>query len=369
MEKALMVQATEMAKNPSHPHAPHHERSDYFLMTKQIQKRVTLEDVAIKANVSRATVSRVVRQVPGVDEEIVNRVNKTIAKIGYKTNLAARALAGGKTQNVAIVFREDFADIFMNGAWGQVLEGIHSILESTNHQLTLLINKGEHAKGLPQYLLSNHIDGAIFLGTTQDDRIPLLLQKNDIPVVVLGEPYQAGKISCVNGNDIAAGGIAADLLLKGKSKRIGIISGSEEIASSLDRVRGFRSGLAAQGYSLEENLIVSGGYTLRGGYEAIEVLLKRAPNLDGVFISSDLMAVGALQNLVRMNKKVPKDISVVSYDNSPSGEFTNPTLSTIHCNPIHVGASAAELLRDLMNGGPVRSLVFPPELIVRESTR
>jgi DNA-binding LacI/PurR family transcriptional regulator len=338
-------------------------------MTKQVQKRVTLEDVAAKANVSRATVSRVVRQVPGVDADIVSRVNKAIAKTGYRTNLAARALAGGKTQNVAIVFRENFADIFMNGAWGQVLEGIHSVLESTNHQLTFLINLGDHAKGLPQYLLNNHVDGAIFLGTTQDDRIPLLLQKNNIPVVALGEPYQASKLSCVNGDDFAAGEIAADVLLDGKSKKIGIISGSEELATSHDRVHGFRKGLAARGYTLDENLIVSGGYTMRGGYQAIEVMLKRAPNLDGVFVSSDLMAVGALQNLARLNKRVPKDISVVSYDNSPSGEFTNPKLSTIHCNPIHVGASSAELLRDLMNGGPVRSLVFPPELIVRESTR
>jgi DNA-binding LacI/PurR family transcriptional regulator len=338
-------------------------------MAKETQKRITLEDVAAKANVSRATVSRVVRQVPGVDEEIVSRVTKAIAKTGYKTNLAARALAGGKTQNVAIVFRENFADIFMNGAWGQVLEGIHSVLESTNHQLTFLINLGDHAKGLPQYLLSNHVDGAIFLGTTPDDRIPLLLQKNNIPVVALGEPYQASKLSCVNGDDFAAGEIAAAVLLDGKSKQIGIISGSEELATSHDRVHGFRKGLAERGYTLDENLIAPGGYTMRGGYEAIEALLKRAPNLDGVFISSDLMAVGALQNLARLNKKVPKDISVVSYDNSPSGEFTNPKLSTIHCNPIHVGASSAELLRDLMNGGPVRSLVFPPELIVRESTR
>jgi hypothetical protein len=338
-------------------------------MKKETQKRVTLEDVAAKANVSRATVSRVVRQVPGVDEEIVDRVTKAISKTGYRTNMAARALAGGKTQNVAIVFRENFEDIFMNGAWGQVLEGIHSVLEATNHQLTFLINLGDHAKSLPQYLLSNHVDGAIFLGTTQEDRIPLLLQKNDIPVVVLGEPFQPSKVSCVNGNDIAAGEIAADVLIEGKCKKIGIISGSEEISSSQDRVEGFRKGLAARGVKLEERQIVSGGYTMRGGYTAIEELLKRTPDLDGVFVSSDLMAVGVLQNLARLGKKVPKDISVVSYDNSPAGEFTNPKLSTIHCNPVHVGASSAELLRDLMNGGPVRSLVFPPELIVRESTR
>jgi DNA-binding LacI/PurR family transcriptional regulator len=338
-------------------------------MSNLVQKRVTLEDVAAKADVSRATVSRVVRQVPGVDKDIVDRVTKAIQKTGYRTNLAARALAGGKTQNVAIVFRENFADLFMNGAWGQVLEGIHSVLESTDHQLTFLINLGEHAKGLPQYLLSNHVDGAIFLGTTQEDRIPILLHKNDIPVVVLGEPYQASKLSCVNGDDVAAGEIAADVLLDGKCKTIGMISGSEELATSHDRVFGFKQGLAARGYKLSENLIVPGNYTMRGGYEAIETLLNRAPKLDGIFISSDLMAVGALQSLNRFNKRVPDDVSVVSFDNSPSGEFTNPKLSTIHCNPFHVGVSSAELLRDLMQGGPVRSLVFPPELIVRESTK
>jgi LacI family transcriptional regulator len=82
--------------------------------------RATLEDGASKAKVSRATVSRVVRHVSGVDAGIVFRVNAAIAKTGYQVNRAARSLAGGKTQNIAIIFREVFGDIFMNGYWGQV---------------------------------------------------------------------------------------------------------------------------------------------------------------------------------------------------------------------------------------------------------
>ncbi|CAN2223407.1 PurR Transcriptional regulators [Candidatus Nanopelagicaceae bacterium] len=338
-------------------------------MNVSVKKRSTLEDVAEVAQVSRATVSRVVREVPGVDQEIVRRVRSAISKTGYRANFAARALAGGKTQNVAIIFQENFGDLFMNGFWGQVLEGIHSVLEASDLQMTFLINNGEHGKNLPQYLLNNHVDGAIFLGTSKNDQLPILLKRNDIPVVTHGEPYRGSQVSRVIKDESAIGEIAANVLLDSKCKVIGAISGSDEIASSQARIDGFTQGLKARGYSLSTKAIESGNFTHRGGYQAVEVLLKRQPNLDGIFIASDMMAVGALENLHRLKKRIPEDISVVSCDNSPAGEFTNPKLTTIHCNPFEEGASSARLLRDLMDGGPVRSLVFPPELKVRESTK
>ena len=332
-------------------------------------KRVTLEDVADRAAVSRATVSRVIRGVPGVDAEIVKRVGKAISQTGYRTNLAARALAGGKTQNIAVIFREDFSDLFMNGYWGQVLEGLHSHFTKTEHQLTILINKGESGKKLSQYLLGNHVDGAVFLGTTHNDKLPYLLTKNNIPVVVLGDPYKSHKIARVNGDDVAVGDIAANMLLDIGCKNIGAVTGSDDIATSQARTYGFKKGLEKRGYVLNESSIESGEFTLRGGYNAIQNLLNKKPSLDGVFVLSDMMAVGVVENLNRLGKSVPRDISVLGCDNSPAGEFTNPKLTTIHCNPFHEGLASAELLSNLMNGDPIRSLVFPPELIVRESTR
>jgi DNA-binding LacI/PurR family transcriptional regulator len=338
-------------------------------MTNILKRRVTLEDVAFKAKVSRATVSRVVRQVPGVDSEIVERVNKAISQMGYRTNIAARALAGGKTQNVAIIFRENFSDLFMNGYWGQILEGIHSILRESELQMTFLINHGEFAKDLPQYLLNNHVDGAIFLGTAKSDMLPALLYKSDIPVVVLGEPHQANRLSKVTGDDHAAGEVAARTLLNSGCKNIGMILGNEDIASSEDRSEGFIESLQKLGYKIKNSAIESGNFTQRGGYEAIGKILKRYPELDGIFILSDMMAIGALENLNRLNKKVPDEISVIGCDNSPAGEFSNPKLTTIDYNPFEAGRSTGELLIDLMSGGSVKSLIFPPKLIQRESTK
>lgn len=332
-------------------------------------KRSTLEDVAMAARVSRATVSRVVREVPGVDKEIVKRVKVAINKTGYQANLAARALAGGKTQNIAIVFQENFGDLFMNGFWGQVLEGIHSVLEASNLQMTFLINNEDHGKGLPQYLLKNHVDGAIFLGTSKTDKLPILLKRNNIPVVTHGDPFQGNQISKVIKDESAIGQIAADVLLSSGCKVIGAISGSEAIYSSQARLDGFMAELQNRGYKLNWEAIEPGNFTHRGGYYAIESLLKRIPNLDGVFIASDMMAVGAIENLHNLKKRIPEDISVISCDNSPVGEFTSPKLTTIHCNPFEEGASSAKLLRELMDGGSVKSLVFPPELKIRQSIR
>ena len=212
-------------------------------MQKAVRRKITLEDVAKKAKVSRATVSRVVRQVPGVDPEIISKVNRAITQTGYRTNLAARALAGGKTQNIGIIFRENFSDLFMNGYWGQILEGIHSVLRDSELQMTFLINHGEYARDLPQYLLANHVDGAIFLGASKFDTLPSLLHKGEIPLVVLGEPHSGTQLSRVTGDDNAAGEIAAKVIIEGGAKNIGMIVGSDDIASSADRADGFISSL------------------------------------------------------------------------------------------------------------------------------
>ena len=173
----------------------------------------------------------------------------------------------------------------------------------------------------------------------------------------------------MTGDDGAVGEIAANLLLDSGCKHIGAIIGSDDISTSQDRLEGFKRGLQKRNHTLIPSVIESGEFTHRGGYQAIEVLLKRQPKLDGVFVLSDMMAAGALENLHRLKKRVPDEISVVGCDNSPAGEFTNPKLTTIHCNPFQEGVSSAKLLIDLMSGGPVRSLVFPPQVIVRESTR
>lgn len=336
---------------------------------KSMKKRATLEDVAYKAKVSRATVSRVVRQIPGVDPEIVSRVNKAVIQIGYQANVAARALAGGKTQNIAIIFRENFSDLFMNGYWGQILEGIHSVLRESELQMTFLINHGEYAKALPQYLLNNHIDGAIFLGTARSDTLPALLNKANIPLVVLGEPHQANRLSKVTGDDHAAGEIAAKALINSGCKNIGMILGNDDIASSEDRSAGFIEGLEKFGYRIRNTAIESGDFTQKGGYEAAGKILKRYPELDGLFVLSDLMAIGALENLNRLNKKVPQEISIIGCDNSPAGEYSNPKLTTIDYNPYEAGRSTGELLLSLMRGGSIKSLIFPPKLIERETTK
>jgi DNA-binding LacI/PurR family transcriptional regulator len=349
--------------------SPSPKREDFVSVIPTSKKRSTLEDVALEAQVSRATVSRVVREVPGVDREIVKRVKSAIQKTGYSANFAARALAGGKTQNVAIVFQENFGDLFMNGFWGQVLEGIHSVLEAADLQMTFLVNNDRHGKNIPRYLLNNHVDGVIFLGTSVEDKLPILLKRNNIPVVTHGEPYKGSYISRVIKDESAIGEIAAEVLIETGCKNIGAISGSSEIAASKARIDGFADGLKNRGYLLQPKAIESGKFTYGGGYEAIENLLKRNPKIDGVFVASDMMAVGALENLHRLNMRVPDDISIISCDNSPAGEFTNPKLTTIHCNPFDEGASSAKLLRDLMEGESVKSLVFPPQLKVRNTTR
>jgi len=331
--------------------------------------RPTLEDVARVSGYSRATISRVVRNVDNVDPRIVLEVNKAIEKTGYRINLAARALAGGSTQTIGVVFRENFGDLFQNSYWGQVLEGIYASLSKADYQQVFLINDSEHFKQVENYLINGHVDGVLFLSVSEEDDLLTDVITRGIPVSVFGPAIKNIPIPYVNGDEQSSGAIAADVLLKQGAKNLGVISGGKGINASKYRVQGFTTYLNEINFDFDKSAIKAGDFTRVGAANATEELLKSHPDTDGIFVLSDLMAIGVLEKLRELGKRVPEDILLVSIDNSPTALTTNPQLSSIGYDAFDGGKLLGELILEAIAGKPVRSVTYAPNLFERESSK
>lgn len=331
--------------------------------------RPTLEDVARVSGYSRATISRVVRNVDNVDPRIVLEVNQAIEETGYRINLAARALAGGSTQTIGVVFRENFGDLFQNSYWGQVLEGIYTTLSKVDYQQVFLINDSEHFKQVEHYLLNGHVDGILFLSVSEEDDLLTDVIARGIPVSVFGPAIRNIPVPYVNGDEQVSGSIAAQFLLKQGAKKLGVISGGKGINASKYRTQGFTSYLNEINFDFDKSAIQAGEFTREGAFRATEELLKRHPDIDGIFVLSDLMSTGVLEKLRTMGKRVPEDILLISVDNSPTALSTNPQLSSIGYSAFDGGKLLGELILEAIAGKPSRSVTFLPSLFERESTQ
>jgi DNA-binding LacI/PurR family transcriptional regulator len=331
--------------------------------------RPTLEDVARVSGYSRATISRVVRNVDNVDPRIVSEVNAAIKKTGYRINLAARALAGGSTQTIGVVFRENFGDLFQNSYWGQVLEGIYASLSKADYQQVFLINDSEHFKQVENYLINGHVDGVLFLSVSEEDDLLTDVITRGIPVSVFGPAIRNVPVPYVNGDEQMGGSIAAEFLLKQGAERLGVISGGKGINASKYRTQAFISYLEGINYHFEKSAIQAGDFTREGAAKATEELLRKHPDIDGIYVLSDLMSTGVLEKLRELGKRVPEDILLVSMDNSPTALSTNPQLTSIGYNAFDGGKLLGELILEAIAGKPARSVTFMPSLIERESTK
>jgi DNA-binding LacI/PurR family transcriptional regulator len=332
-------------------------------------KRPTLEDVAKVAGVSRATVSRVVRKVDGVKPEIVEVVTKAIQETGFKANLAARALAGGSTQTIGVVFRENFGDLFRNAFWGEVLQGIYEVFSPINYQLTFLVNDEAHMDAVESYLFNGHVDGVLILSLDNDDKLLKSLVKQNIPVVSMGRPGRGIKISFVESDDHAGGYLAAEKLVSIGCKKIGLISGREDLVSNQVRISGFEEALNEAQFDFDRYVQISGGFTTEGAYEATKQLLHEHSDIDGLYVLSDLMGLGVMEALYELNIQVPQKVSLISHDNSPHSLVTSPKMTSIGFSSREYGNTGAGLLLDVIAGKPMKSVTFNPFLAERGSTK
>lgn len=328
---------------------------------------VTLEDVARASGYSRATVSRVVNKHASVDRQIAQKVDEAIEALGYVTNPSARALAGGATMTIGLVFTEPFRELFRNPYWGAVVEGISAVLWEAEYQMVFLIRDELQRRRVETYLMQHHVDGVVLVSAPRDDDLESTLVKRGFPVVLCGTPFDPSAMSSATIDELQVGRVAAQRLVARGCRNPVVISGRDDMRESHIRPQSFVDSVGDSGIILSPDRILSGDFTEAGGSRAMSELLDRVPDLDGVFACSDRMAIGALNELHERGRRVPDDVALIGVDGTLLGDSARPRLTSVGCDMHGLGRELAALILGAIQGDSVKRVIFPPYLVVRET--
>lgn len=325
---------------------------------------VTLDDVAAVAGVSRSTASRAINGGTKVSPAAQAAVDDAVARLGYSPNPAARTLVTRRTGSIALVLPEPDARILSDPFLAGLLRGVSDGLYGTDLQLVLLLaRRGEAPGRTARYLRSGHVDGAIVASHHADDQLDEQLADGRLPAVFVGRPFTDFGLHYVDTDNRAGGALAARRLLDRRCRRLGTVTGPMDMPASVDRLEGWRQ--AVIGAGLPATAITHGDFTVDGGARAMVELLDHDPDVDGVFVASDLMAIGAMQVLAERGRRVPEEVAVVGYDALGAAGRTSPRLTTVHNPLVEMVAAATQTLLAMLAGepAPAEARVFAPELV------
>ncbi|MFI1187592.1 LacI family DNA-binding transcriptional regulator [Streptomyces californicus] len=335
--------------------------------------RPTLEEVAARAGVGRGTASRVINGSPRVSAATRQAVEAAVAELGYVPNRAARALAGNRTDAIALVVPEPETRFFAEPYFSAIVRGVGAALADTEMQLLLtLVGNDRERRRLAQYLTAHRVDGVLLVAVHADDPLPELLEQLGMPCVISGARHAGEILPSVDSDNYEGARAAVEHLVSRGRRRVATITGRLEVYGAQRRLDGYRAAVSAAGLAPDERLIAPADFTEEGGAKAMHDLLARRPDLDGVFAASDVMAAGARQVLRDAGRRVPEDVALVGFDDSVVARHMHPPLTSVRQPIEEMGRRMARLLLDEIAGGSPDgerpSLVLPTELVVRDSS-
>nr|WP_202121056.1 LacI family DNA-binding transcriptional regulator [Streptomyces sp. BA2] len=329
----------------------------------------TIHDVAREAGVSRGTVSRVLNGGHYVSPSAQEAVNAAIRKTGYVVNRHARSLITGRSDSVGFLLTEPQERFFEDPNFNVLLRGCTQALAAHDIPLLLMLaGTPDERRRIMRYITAGHVDGVLLVSSHSGDPVADELREAGVPLVACGKPIgQASKVSYVAADDRdGARDMVRHLLSLGR-RRVGTVTGPLDTPGGVDRLAGYREILTEAGIAVDERLVVSGDYSRAGGEAAATRLLDQAPDLDAVFVASDLMAQGVLTALHRAGRRVPEDIAVGGFDDSPAALTARPELTTVRQPWDRISAEMVRVLLAQLGGEDPAAVILPTELVIRGS--
>jgi len=325
-----------------------------------------IQDVAARAQVSIATVSRVLnRSSHKVSQETRQRVLLAAKELDYRPNALARGLHMKKSMTIGVIIPD-----ISNHYYAEILRGIQDVADKEGYNI-ILQNTDRRQERIVKsiYLLREKIaDGIIFSGGIIHGFKPLsALKELRARVVVIGR--HEVNFPAVMVDNIGGAALAVQHLIDLNHSRIGFIGGPENSTTASDRLMGYKSILAQNGCPLNEKLITRGNLTPKSGYQAARRILEEKERPTAIFAANDQMAFGAIYAARQVGLQVPRDLAVVGFDNIPLSSYFVPPLSTIEIPMYSLGAKAMEMLTNLISEKKIpRIKWFKTRLIPRESS-
>lgn len=338
--------------------------------------RPTIDTVAERAGVARTTVSRVLNNQPNVRPEVRAKVLAAVEELGYRVNQQARNLAGRKTVRIALVHASDF-DSEPNSYFASALElgAMRKAAQLGVQLIAHVINQNDPAAAgdIVEQLRDDHCDGVILTPPFVDDAdLVAALEAQGVAVVgIAGGPEAERLTTSIRIDEYSAGHDVGVHLLSLGHRRFGFVKGLRGHLAAEGRFDGFLAALAEAGLGEDAVRWVRGNFTFRSGLDCAQELLAAKPPVTALVCANDDMAAGALLAAHKAGLRIPQDLAITGFDDTPVSEIVWPPLTTIHQPLRRMGARALDLVTQrIRTGEPVRpgSEIIQHGLIVRNSS-
>ncbi len=326
----------------------------------------TIYDVAQKAGVSLATVSRVMNKNTNVGEKTRQKVLAAMAELDYRPNTFAQSLASNSSNSVGVLVSQ------LDGPYyGPMMAEIESSLRAANKHVIIAVGHSDAAqeKDSVEFLLGRGCDALILDVEAVSDQYLIELSQGSTPIVLINRYIEAISERCIYLNNELGGYLATRHVLELGHRQIAYVSGPKRKHDANERLEGHKKALTEFGVAWQPALLVEGDYKEDGGVLAMQQLLRSGEKFTAVVCANDQMVSGAISVCLEQGIRVPQDLSFVGYDNIPFARYISPKLTTVN-NPIHeMGKMAALwLLRHIYKNDQIAvANIFAPELVVRES--
>jgi LacI family transcriptional regulator len=334
--------------------------------------RVTSQEVAKRAGVSRTTVSLVLNDVPGVkiSPETRQRVLKAAYELNYVPDALLQALASRRARIVGLILIRHPRQISTDAFLTQTLNGLIETIRQHGMRLLIDIVEPQHQKKTYlQLIRAKRIDGIILSGPRYDDEALNALQEVNFPTVLLGQ-LPGSKFSSVDVDNRAAAYTAVAHLIKLGHSRIACITNAPvTYTAASERLDGYRKALEDHGIAFDLALVRYGDFDIDSGYRQMLSLIESRVPLSAVFVGSDTLAYGDTAAIREHGLRIPEDIALVGFDDLPFSHYSDPPLTTVHLPAVELARRSAETLLQILQHGEIASkqIILDTQFVVRQS--
>ncbi len=325
-----------------------------------------IKDVAKRAGVSPATVSRVINEQPYVADDVRVRVLEAVRVLRYRPNRVAQRLRAAKSHLVGVVLSD-----IRNPFYTLALEGVEQSLSQQG--LSVLIcnssTKPELENDFISLMLSEEVAGIIIAPCREQSEVLTSAVEEGLPVVVIDRRMRQPITDVVLADNQNGAYSAIEHFIRQGYRRIAIINGPQHLTSGRERYQGYLQALEEAGIGIDQSLIRFGDYQMDSGYALTRDLIAQAGLPLALFVANNLMTIGAFNAIHEVGLSIPNDVAVIGFDDFPWAVSLRPALTTVQQPAIDIGIHAAELLLNRLSypERPARTVVLSTTLIVRES--
>jgi len=333
-------------------------------------ERATIRDVAKSCNVSITTVSKALNGYPDVNEATKEKVEKAAKALGYVPNTSARSLGGIREKTIALLI-SSLEKRDESGYTNELISSIYNECEKRGYEFILLATDSLRQKEMTFLELCRYknLDGAVVMGLNMNDAYYAELKNSPIPCALMDMDVAGDKLCLISTDNESASYEAVEHLIKAGRKKIALLNGKKTAHVSQERFLGYKKALEANGIQINDEYIINTDFSAADAEQKAKKLLSRFEEIDAVFCASDLIAFGTIVAASKLNKTVPKDLSVIGFDDIFAARYAFGGLTTVNQNYYRIGSTAAACVIDMVEEKDIpKRVIIEHELIIRKTT-